>query len=39
MVQKIGGGGSYQLFVMENDSLLFESGTMTTLDSVIYRKK
>jgi len=38
IVQKIGGGGSYQVFVMENDSLIFESGTVSTVDSVIYKK-
>ena len=39
IVQKVGGGGSYQLFIIENDSLIFESGSVNTTDSVVYRRK
>ena len=39
IVQKISGEGSYQMFVLENDSLIYESGTVTTADTVIYKNQ
>lgn len=39
IVQKIGGGGSYQVFVMENDSLIFESGTVSNANPVVYKRE
>jgi hypothetical protein len=38
LVQKIAGEGTYQLFIIENDSLIYESGTVVTADTVIYKK-
>ena len=37
-VQKVEGEGSFNLFIIENDEVLFESDSVDTLKPVIYRR-
>ena len=38
-VKKVSGEGSFQLFVIENDQFIFESGTVETSEPVIYKRE
>jgi hypothetical protein len=38
-VTKSGGEGSFQLFIIENDEMIFESGSINTSETVIYKRE
>ena len=37
-VRKVSGDGSYQLYVMENSASIFESGSVSSCDPVVYKR-